>query len=611
MAKKYVFLKLFHRIHDHCESESLSPLELTPSAGQFEVIQNVLQLYSFSDLKLLITKSDHLQNLLTSKLPGPGCRHGYLWNGEELPGIDRLLKHGALFQEAFFFLKSGDVLPHFFEQPLFRLADCIPIYNWQVYHLFSFQSIYEQAIRIRKFSQNENEIDHGYDALWQHIKNTHRIANEWPFTGEEVKPEKVVEAAPFRVDKRSFSEPPDPGWLRALMNYLGGEKGQILYCPFVASSSLVQEVKLAGMQLQATELNPIGFHYVRAQNAFSACSLPELRQALAALREQIDLMTRNDRPLQFNLFQSETERQFEAFWESERERLKRLKFKHLAENDGRMIALLRFMIESQSISKSSVINAILFAALLNLCTKMSGKPLKSGFRNGLEKELQRLYLDVYAFRQIKELAGPFLHSSEIYNENALENGSPPPQSADAAVALFPSKIKHRGFSRKDQFLFNLLNIPANTESLKGQRVGIPASDKEQMETWAEQVRSRGSKYERLGSAGRKELRRFEQANRYDDAGCFLKYWIDGYWLLKKMAHVLKDGGRGCLIIKNSSYKLNNTFEEVKTSAVLQELLNKHRTELDLHLLDTFEKRDYQQPFGHHRNLHLLLFSKGG
>jgi hypothetical protein len=612
MAKKYVYLKLFQSIHDLCESESLSPLELTPSGGQFEDIQNVLQLYSFIDLKLLITKSDHLQNLLTGKLPGPGCRHGYLWNGEELPGIDRLLKHGALFQEAFLFLKSGDVLPHFFEQPLFRLADCIPIYNWQVYHLFSFQSIYEQAIRIRKYSQNENDIDQGYDNLWQHIKNTHRIANDWPFTGEKVKPQKVAEAAPFRVDKRSFSEPPDAGWLRALMNYLGEEKGRMLYCPFVASTGLVQEVKLAGMELQATELNPIRFHYARAQNAFSVCSLTELRQVLSALREQVDLMTRtDDRPLQFNLFQNETERQFEAFWEAERERLKRLEFKHLDESVSRMIALLRFLIESQSISKSVVINAILLAALLNLCAKMSGKPLKSGFRNGLDKELQRLYLDVYAFRQIKELAGSFVYSSEMYNENALENGSLLPQSADAALALFPSKLKHRGFSRKDRFLIDLLNIPANVESLQGQRVGLPVSDKEQMDAWAEQVRSRGPKYESLGSAGLKELRRFEQANRYDDAGCFLKYWIDGYLLLKKLAYVLKDRGKGCLIIRNSFYKFNHNFEEVKTSAVLQELLNKHRTELDLHLLDTFEKRDYQQPFGHHRNLHLLLFSKGG
>lgn len=611
MAKKYVFLKLFHHLNDLCESELLSPLELTLSGRPFEVIPNVLQLYSFSDLKPLITKSDHLQNVLTGKLPGPGSRHGYLWSGEELPEVDRLLKQGASFQEAFLFLKSGDVLPRFFEHPLFRLADCIPIYNWQVYHLSSFQSIYEQAIHIRKFSRNENDIDRGYDTLWQQIKHTQRTLKGSPFPGEEVKPEKVAEATPFRVDKRSFSEAAEPGWLRALMNYLGGEKGLKLYCPFVASSSLVQEVKLAGMQLQVTELNPIRYHYSLAQNSFSACSLMELRLALSALREQIDLMTRTDRPLQFNLFQSETERQFGEFWESEHERLQRLEFRHLAENDGRMIALLRFLIESQSISKSVVINALLFSALLNLCAKMSGKPLKTGFRNGLDKELQRLYLDVYAFRQIKELAGPFVHSSEIYNENALENGSLPPQSADAALALFPSKIKHRGFSRKDRFLIDLLNIPANVEALEDQRVGIPVSDREQMETWAEQVRSRGSKYELLGSAGRKELRRFEQANRYDDAGCFLKYWIDGYLLLKKMARVLKDGSKGCLIIKNSSYKLNDTFEEVKTSAVLQELLQKHRNDLDLHLLDTFEKRDHQQPFGQHRNLHLLLFRKGG
>lgn len=610
MAKKYVFLKLFQRIHDLCESESLSSLELTANRGQFEVIQNVLQLYSFGDLKLLITKSDHLQNLLTSKLPDPGCRHGYLWSGEELPDIDHLLKHSVMFQEAFLFFKSGDILPRFYDQALFRLAECLPIYNWQVYHLFSFQHYYQQACHIRTFSRTENDINRGYDSLWQEIKHTRRTSNGSPSPAEQAA--KAAETAPFQVDKRSFSQPADWVWIRALMNYMGSGKGLKLYCPFVPSTSLVQEVKLAGMELLATELNPIRHYYSRAQNAFSVCALTELRQALSALYEQIDLMTgTEDRPLQFNLFHSETERQFEAFWEAERERLQRLKFKHPDESISRRIALLRFLIESPSISKSTVINDILFAALLNLCAKMNGNALKTGFRSGLDKELQRLCLDVYAFRQIKELTGPLVYSSEMYNENALENGSLLPQSADAALALFPSKLKHRGLSRKDYFLLDLLNIPANVESLQGQRVGLPVSDKEQIDAWAEQVRSRGPKYELLGSAGRKELRRFEQANRYDDAGCFLKYWIDGYLLLKKLAYVIKDRGKGCLIIRNSFYKFNNHFEEIKTSAVFQELLTKYQTELDFHLLDTFEKREQQQSFGQHRNRHVILFRKGG
>ena len=94
-----------------------------------------------------------------------------------------------------------------------------------------------------------------------------------------------------------------------------------------------------------------------------------------------------------------------------------------------------------------------------------------------------------------------------------------------------------------------------------------------------------------------------------EAGQFLKLWIDGYKFLLECKRVLKSKGKACIILKNSSIKILEEFEEIKTYEVFIELIEKHANTMGLKIIDSFSKPRHQIQFGKVDYFHILLFEK--
>jgi len=606
MSKKFVVFKLFHDLNDTCESEILSELELSSFLTEFETIQNVFQLQQNTDLKLLINKSEQLQDLLTQDLPLRGFRHAYLWSGEDLPDIPKILANSGLIYECFLFQRSTDALPAFNSTATFKLSRRLDIYNWYVYHLKSFEYYLTKTALIRQNSTNEREIDDGYAKLWEDFKNELKpkktLINEHP-QKESGKTNKY-----FLLDRRAYSKHFDYRWVRAIINYLTPLKNSRVYIPFTNNGNIFNEALLSGKEVIGAEINPLRCVFAQGKRSFLEINLPEFSRAISALMSQIKLFTSNNEHVQADLFLSDVEKQFNEFWQSEKDRIKSLEINQITNEDLKVIAASRLLIDSGAITKSSTINTLLLSALINLLSKTLKMREVPDLVDEFYKELRTIYLDIYTFQQIKQLIQLQLSNSDVVLQNATNAKMIPDCTIDAIFGFFPSNISGKGF-RKDKTIIEILNLFPNLNSLEKLKFGTKESLKEKNQVWVDEISQKKSMYALLGDYGQLTLLKFLDNNRQSEAGSMLKLWMDTYYFLLECSRILNDGAKACLVFDHPLYKIQNDFEEVKVSKVARELIEKHKKSMNLQIIKELQKPIMSNRFGQKQYIYILFFQK--
>lgn len=607
MSKKYLYFKLFRDLNDTIESEKLSYYEITAFLDDIETIQNVFQLYQNTELKLLINRSRRLQNLLTKSLPKHGFRHGYLWSGEHFPDFTKLLSSCGLIEECIAFQKITDPLPKFKFSPIFQMKRQFEIYNWYVFHLQSFQYYFDKSSKIQTISESEVEIDWAFDSLWEKQKRIEDVEDLPVFETQQMD-NNYTTLNYISHNKRAYSKSPNMRWIRSLINHINSSNDEILYIPFAGNGDIVLEGFFSGKKMIVSEINPIRYSYLLGCSQIYETRLIHISQAISDIISQIKVLTINNNQVQVDLFVNSTEKQYQKFWQTEKERIKLLKNNHLSDNSIKVISAIRFLIDSKIISKFKQINTFLMNGLINLTAGLLRKRNIRDVIGEYQKELRRLYLDIYIFHKIKELHQTPGKVHNFFMQNALDAKSIENKKIDSICCFFPSTINKKGF-KDDQIIIDILNLHPNSLSLEKYKLGLKKRSKEEIESWNNDIIDKGNLTTLLGNYGQNILTRMHHHNRPTEAGLFLKLWIDGYYFLLECSRILKKNGKGCIIFRNPSLKILEEFEEINTIEVFKELIEKHEKTMHLKTLESFQKPDLQYHFGKIDFYHILIIIK--
>ena len=607
MSRKYLYFKLFRDLNDTIESEKLSYYEIASYLDNVETVQNVFQLYQNTELKLLINKSRQLQNLLTKSLPKHGFRHGYLWSGEHFPDFTRLLSRCGLIEECIAFQKTTDTLPTFKFNPIFQMKRQFEIYNWYVYHFRSFQYYFDKSSIIQATSESEVEIDWAFESLWKKQKRIEDVEDMPVFESQEASNNQPT-LNYISHNKRAYTKSRNLRWIRSILNHINSSKDKILYIPFAGNGNILVEGFFSSKHMIISEINPIRHRYLLGSSHVYESHLIQISQAISDIIGQIRVLTISHPQVQVDLFVNSTEKQYQKFWQTEKERIKVLQNNSLSDNSIKVISAIRFLVDSQIISKSDQINTFLMNGLINLTAGLLRKKNIHDVIGAYQKELRRLYLDIYIFNKIKELNQTPGKVYNFYLQNALDAKSIENNSIDSICCFFPSTINKKGF-KDDQTIIDILNIHPNSSSLEKHKLGLKKRSKEEIENWNNDIINNSSLFSLLGAYAQNILTHMRNHHRQTDAGLFLKLWIDGYYFLLECSRILKKGGKGCLIVKNPSIKIVEEFEEINSLEIFSELIEKHADTLHLKKIESFQKPDQQNHFGKMDFYHILIFTK--
>ena len=608
MSKKYIFFKLFDNLNDSCENEALSELELSSFFDEIEIIQNIFQLQQIPDLKLLINKNEDLQHLLTQNLPGKGLRHGYLWTGEDAGNITEIMSKTALIREYFVFQKSTDPLPAGHSDIYLQLTHRLEIYNWYIFHLYTFQYFLHEANKIRINNNSEVDIDRQFKKLWEETKLKGLSEKAHGLTPSDEKSLSQTRYYFLNHDKRAYVKNSDNRWIRSLVNYLApGAQSQVHY-PFCSTGDSLIESVIAGKAVSGIELNPIRTIYANSNLGAFNISLQDLLQAVSNLISQLKLLISVNDDTQTDLFLSSAEKQFNIFWESEKERIRSFKFSAEIDDNSKIIAAIRFLIESKAISKSPEINAILLSGLVNFITALLRKSLKTDTISAFHRELRQLYLDIYAFKKIKQLTSFSGCEYSVATGNAVRSRNLKAKSMDTVICNLPTGIKNIDF-QNDQIIVDLLNFDINSAEIETQKLGNQSALRGKTATWIDDLLNKGTMFNLLGSYAQNLLMRYYNPKKQVETAALFKLWIDYYYLLLEMQRILNDHAKICLIVKHPYIKIDEQIEEFKISEIIREFLDIHKDALSLRLTKEISKPVAYTHFGHLRYLQILIIIK--
>lgn len=607
MSRKYLYFKLFRDLNDNIESETLSEYEITSYLDDVDIIQNVFQLYQNTELRLLINKSRQLQNLLTKSLPRHGYRHGYLWSGDQFPDFTEILSSCGLIEECIAFQKTTDMLPVFKSNAIFQMKRRLEVYNWFVYHLQSFQFYFEKSSKIHSTGESEVDIDWSFDSLWEKQKEIEHVDDAPVFeTDEPAGNQQTLNY--ISHDKRAYAKSRNLRWIRPILKYINSNKDGLLYIPFSGNGNILIEGLFSGNRMIVSEINPVRYRYLSGCSQVYDINLIQLSQAISDIISQIKVLTTGTYEMQVDLFVNSTEKEFQEFWQSENERIKIVQNNKLPDNFIKIIAAIRFLIDSRYVSKSKSINNFLMSGLINLTACLLRRKSINNIIDLYQKELRRLYLDTYIFHKIKQLNQTPGSVDQVIMQNALDTKSIKKDSIDSICCFFPSNINKKGF-KDDQAIIDILNLSSNSPSLGKYALGLKKGSLDDGQKWDDEIIHNGDLFSILGTYGQNILTRMHTHNRPSEAAQFLKLWINGYYFLLECSRILQAGCKACLILKNPSLKILEEFEEMKTIEVFKELIIKHAETMRFNIIESFCKSRQQIHFGKIDYYHILLFEK--
>jgi hypothetical protein len=481
------------------------------------------------------------------------------------------------------------------------------IYNWHVFHLRSFQYYFDKSSKIQMTSESEVEIDWAFESLWEKQKRIEDVEDLPVFETNE--PELLHPTINYiSHDKRAYAKSKNLRWIRSILNHINTSKDKTLYIPFAGRGDIFFEGLLEGINIVVSDINPIRYRYLIGSSHTYKYNLIRLSQAVSDMIAQIRVLTGSQSQVQVDLFVNSTEKEFEKFWHTEKARIKSLQNNHFSDDSIQVISAIRFLIDSAIISKSESINIFLMNGLINLTAGLLRKKNIMDIVGAYQKELRRLYLDIYIFHKIKELNQNPGNINHLYLQNALDSKSIDNTSIGSICCFFPSTINKKGF-KEDQTVIDILNIHPNSPSLEKHKIGLKRQNKEEIEHWNNEIIKGGDSFNLLGTYGQNILTRLHSHNRQREAGLFLKLWIDGFTFLTECSRILKTNGKVCLILANPSIKILEEFEEINNLEAFKELIKKNKNALNLKIEEFFSKPDQLNHFGKMDFYHILIISK--
>ncbi len=501
MSRKHVLFKCIPQSPPTPAFEKQAELELSVRGIKTTKVETVFGLVDFPDLKPVISKSVVQQRQLSAYLPETGC-YGFLWSGERLPDLQKILSTSPFFESCFIFQRTTDPPPELTSTGFSMMERQTEVYNWRVFRFGSLAYTLQQLCRIREMVSNEIELDREFRRFRQTFvlpKSAYPIVftNRWP-------------------EAQRFS-------LNGVLNYLQAVRSGPIEV-WNASPILQNTLSAsAGGELWFVESPDVRFLPNHLYAAINEKRLPEFQTALSGLLSGVRLLLLSNGEQQADLFMDRIEQSFLTYWEQEK---KRLESAGLPIKMQKGFAAARFLIEQKVVSASRPVLDFLNAALMRTVQKPGKKIDGNDFSARLQTTLNELLAYVSMLDKIQPLLLPQKASWTYW---VL------PTEKKSASALFSPRSPFPGSKwKRGKYVNTLFEYP------------LPDWPEAQ-DIWHNEIALHGPLYQQLGRYGQALFNHLYARELKNEAVYLFYAWMQFYEFLTERKESGSDGFRIALI----------------------------------------------------------------
>lgn len=564
MRKKYLYFKIFE-LRDHPrEVLAFSQIEIEQIIGPVTAIDNIFQLSQHPEIKRVIEKDINLQNALTDSLPARG-RHGYLWSGESLPDIFEAICKLAYIKEVFLFQQMLEPEPPFLKEKMGNMPyHEMNIYLWRVYRFWTAGFLLSRAIYISGISRHESDIDEKFKQMLDELSQAPGVLyNNDP--AEMIAYNSEQTPINFSLDPRG-SNHGDRRWLQALCNYISTDPDAAIFAPFCVESDLAQLSILANHNMLGIEKKPLNRLFTEANTVLITVAAEDFYTLSAEIHTKTKLIINTQQQTQTDLFMYSIEGQFLSFWNDERKRLERIGPTAFDMTFLKHVSATRFLIESNTLTKSKEINTLFLSALAITLIRAQNRKRQPAFYELFSSALKDIYIHLYLLQKIKSILPHAFGALELLSEDASQpahNGA-----IDGGLVLLPD---HPGqtFPANELELNAILNYAIHS----GRRIaGKPPEDLARAHQIEEEIREKSGFYAKLPKVACDLLTRLELYGQKVKVAEFYRLLELHYSVLESMRDKLPRGARVTLVLPPLEIKVETDSQLIPLDTIMIEFL---------------------------------------
>lgn len=606
MRRKFLYFKLYDLNENPQESQSFSALEMESIVGTVIPIDNIFQLSQQPEVKRVIEKDITLQNALTDTLPRRG-RHGYLWVGDTLPDVVDALCRLRYIKEVFLFQQLLEPEPPFIKNSL-KSGTYVEydVNLWRVYKFWTYSYFYDRALHIGAMSKNETEIDNAFKALRDELNiPAGKLAAMDPSEMISFVPGKAVHNLNISTHQSS-QKLLDSRWISAVLNYISTGEETHIYNPFSGNGQALLEAVFAGYQIHGHELNPVNALFSTANASVPVFEAAEFSRLTMELHSKIQMLLSASADTQTDLFLYSAEGQFINYWESEKRRLKSLELNPQLDHIMKPVAAVRFLIQSETITKSKPANSLLGAALINVMALAARKKDKINFNDQYSKALHEIYTRLYLLAKTKMFYAPRVGTATVANDCGMSYDVAE-ESFNGLFCFLPARINKNGFE-KDGLFNAILNLNKSAEKLEPKLIGNKSLDMVEKVLLEKEISAHSGFYTTLSKEAHDLLARLELMGKQEDVLRVYQLWKKYYESILHFYKALKAGARMAVVMEDLEIKIENDVVTLPSVAVLKYLIQENET-LYLEELAHLSRSELAGKPHVHKHVQVLLFKK--
>lgn len=606
MRRKFLYFKIFDLKEHPKEVEILSALEIENLVGDVIPVDNIFQLSQQPEVKRIIEKDIILQNALTDTLPRRG-RHGYLWVGDSLPDIVSALSRLSYIKEVFLFQQLLEPEPDFVKKTLRNMTFLeFNVYLWRVYKFWTQSFFLNRALYIGTTSKNESEIDEKFKTFREEL-------NKPPGKTDDKDPALMISYAQDITLKNLSLDLRYPGesyldnrWLRALVNTVVDDENEHIYIPFSANGLITLEGLLCGYKMIAEDLNPVNRIVTNVNGNLTNVDLQEYNRLVIEIQSKIKMLMNANAATQTDLFLYSAEGQFLNFWETEKKRIKSLNLNSPLDDLQKYVAATRFLIQTETITKSSLINDLFNVALINLLAAAGRKKDKLDFYEAYQQALYEIYLKLYLLNKLNSFYSLDKGSTTTAISDSIE---PKEQKTGVSgiIAFLPSKISKNGFD-KDRFTITLFHLHGAMEKLEHKLVGgkyIKGTVREELE---KEIKNHEGFYKELPKDAHDVLSRLELMGRQDEVVRYFQLWKQYLQAFDVFYKNIDKEKIICLILENPEIRVDKSSIILPSDEIIQKYVE-NNDDFKVGLVKHFSKSFTIPKTTYQKQFKILVFRK--
>jgi len=531
MSKKYVYFKYRADIQTNFPKDSLAELELEGFDCEFRPVNTIFQLMDIPDLKLIISKSEPIQKLLSSALPANGM-HGFIWSGNYIPAyLNRILFSSVMIDRCFIFQRNTDPEPEISNSAYARPKHRTDVYNWWVYSFYSFHYIFQKAQAIRRVCESEIEIDNQLNNLL-----------DSDTAAEFISVKNDNKSVLFRDQQETLD------YQHVLLNYLTNPV--CLINPVSAPDTFSA---LTGKELHIVyDSETIGYK-TRFLSRIFQLDLQEYHDSIDSILSSIRLLLTSSEDQQADLFMDPLGKDFISVWQLEKERLESVQLS-LSSQNRMAFAVTRFLIDRNIISNSQTVTDLLEIALRHTMALLLKKQGNLEFVPLYQKTLRGLYSDLYLLEKLRPFSALQTSEWKFYfglNDTGLNNAE---SIIFRPLQAFPEKM-----NKTEMQLARLW---------KSEQVNRFHPDFDEELIWHDEIALQGRMLRKSGRSGKYLFNRLYSQNLKKEALTLFWHWMQIDQFLEQAIQFTTPGAKICLILPN--IKIENRSVSIK-SIILEKI----------------------------------------